>query len=313
MEKTKLSKGIAALVAAVILAAVCLAGCGSDKDNRVYRTYDEIKEDGKVSIGVSSDNIPFGYAGEDGQYRGFEIQFAERLSKELGVKAEFVSVENEDRARYLETGKVDIIIAAYATDATAKKSVSFADAYMKTALGAVASDKSKISGIEDLGKKDKVIVVSGSDAAAFMTKNYPDVKLSECADENEAIDALLGNKGVMWLGDNYKTAEFAMQNDGYSVVSYELGEPVKYAPAVSKGNSTLVKEINKVLKKLDKEDFFRKDYNDTLSIVYGPEFEDIIVIEPKQEPEKETETTTETETAAQTETKTETKAETKSE
>lgn len=295
MEKTKLAKRALALVIAVVLAALCFAGCGP-KDNKGYRTYDEIKEAKKIRIGVSSDNNPFGFADENGEYQGYEIVFAKRLAKEMKLKPEFVSVEAGNRAKYLKTGKADVVIADYAVDDTEKKIADFAKPYMKSALAIVSHKKDKVKSLDDLDKKDSVIVVTGSEAALYMAENYKKVNLTECADISEAIDALENNRGVVWLGKNTEVAEFAMQNEGYAVGENEIGEVTQYAPAVSKGNSSLLKKINKIMDKLYDEDFFGTDYDETLAIVYGEKFKEALVIENKKD-EAETKETTESGTA----------------
>lgn len=50
-------------------------GCGKaaetgkqEDDKTIYRTPDEIKEDGTINIGVFSDKNPFGYVDENGDY-----------------------------------------------------------------------------------------------------------------------------------------------------------------------------------------------------------------------------------------------------
>ncbi|MBQ7504242.1 MAG: transporter substrate-binding domain-containing protein [Ruminococcus sp.] len=300
MEKTKLVKRASALIIAVILTALCFAGCGS-KDSRVYRTYQEIKDAKKIIIGVSSDNNPFGFADENGEYQGYEIVFAKRLAEEMKLKPEFVSVEAGSRAKYLETGKADVVISDYAVDSTEKKIVDFAQPYMKSALAIVSHKKDKVKSLDDLDKKDKVIVVSGSEAALYIADNYKKVNLTECADVSEAVDALENNMGVVWLGKNTEVAEFAMQNEGYSVGENEIGEVVEYAPAVSKGNKSLIKQINKIMDKLYDEDFFSTDYDETLETVYGEDFKKALVIE-KKKPETETKETTESGTAETTST-----------
>lgn len=285
MDKTKVIKRAAALVIAVVVVVSCFAGCG---DNKVYREYNEIKDSGKIKIGVSADNIPLGYADENGEYQGFEIVFANRLAKEMGVKVEFVPTETEDRAKYLETGKVDIIIDDFAVEKAAKKLVDFAKPYMKSALATVSSDKTKDASLDSLGEKDSVIVVSGSSAATYMSKNYPDANIVECVDDDEAINSLIDNKGVLWIGENTRIAEFAIQTEGYSMDDKELGDEVKYAPAVSKGNKTLIKKINKIIDKLDKEDFFISDYNETLASVYGEDYMSAFVVESEDKTEEDT-------------------------
>ena len=85
------------------------AAAGSD----VFRTLDEIKADGTVNIGVFSDKNPFGYVDENGEYQGYDVYFARRLAEDLGVEANFVSTEAANRIEYLQTGKVDIILANF--------------------------------------------------------------------------------------------------------------------------------------------------------------------------------------------------------
>lgn len=303
MEKSKLAKRALALVTAVAVLVLCFAGCGSKDGDKVYRTYQEIKDAKKIRIGVSSDNNPFGFADENGEYQGYEIVFAKRLAKEMKLKPEFVSVEAGNRAKYLKTGKADVVIADYAVDDTEKIIADFAQPYMKTALATVSHKKDKVKSLDDLDKKDSVIVVSGSDAALYMAENYKNVNLTEVADISEAIDALESNRGVVWLGKNTEVAEFAMQNEGYAVGEKELGDIVSYAPAVSKGNSTLLKKINKIMDKLYDEDFFGTDYDETLEIVYGGDFKEALIIEKKTD-EAETSETTESGTADTTATET---------
>lgn len=72
------------------------AGCGDTKNTvntvdetqkkEIYRTVDEIKKDGTINIGVFSDKNPFGYVDENGTYQGYDVYFADRLAKDLGVK-----------------------------------------------------------------------------------------------------------------------------------------------------------------------------------------------------------------------------------
>lgn len=72
---------------------------------------------------------------------------------------------------------------------------------------------------------------------------------------------------------------FALQNEGYSVGISELGEKDTIAPAVSKGNETLLNWINEEIKSLADEQFFHKDYEETLVDTYGEEYEEEFVVE----------------------------------
>ena len=137
--KKNLFKKLVTGVLATSLGVVALTGCGaketSDKGNQAYRTLDEIKESGEINIGVFSDKNPFGYVDDNGDYQGYDVYFAERLGKDLGVKINYVSTEAANRVEYLETGKVDVVLANFTvTDERAEK-VDFALPYMNVALG----------------------------------------------------------------------------------------------------------------------------------------------------------------------------------
>ena len=58
-----------------------MAACG--KDDSHVRSLSEIKESGKVVIGVFSDKKPFGYVDANGDYRGYDVYFGNRLAKDL--------------------------------------------------------------------------------------------------------------------------------------------------------------------------------------------------------------------------------------
>ena len=54
------------------------------------------------------------------------------------------------------------------------------------------------------------------------------------------------------------------------------------APAVTKGNESLLNWLNEEIVKLGEENFFHADYEATLVDTYGIEFEDTLVIEGGQ-------------------------------
>ena len=158
-----------ALVLALILTASALA-------DATARTLDEIKADGTLKIGVFSDKKPFGYIDENGEYQGYDVYLARRLAEDLGVELELVSVDAPNRVEYLQSAKVDIILANFTVTAERAEVVDFALPYMKVALGVVSPDSALITDVEEL--KGKTLIVSkGTTAETFFTENYPEVEL----------------------------------------------------------------------------------------------------------------------------------------
>ncbi|MBR1441397.1 MAG: transporter substrate-binding domain-containing protein, partial [Lachnospiraceae bacterium] len=161
--KKGLLKRILATALAATLGIASLTGCG-DKNaeqinaqaaNKIYRSLDEIKASGKINIGVFSDKNPFGYVDENGKYQGYDVYFAERIGKDLGVEINYVSTEAANRVEYLETGKVDIVLANFTVTAERAEKVDFALPYMNVALGVVSPDDRVITDLSELTADDE--------------------------------------------------------------------------------------------------------------------------------------------------------------
>lgn len=281
-----LKKTVAAALSLVL--AFSITACGSNsgsedasKDDTkvVYRTLDEIKESGTINIGVFSDKNPFGYVDENGEYQGYDIYFAERIGEDLGVEINYVSTEAANRIEYLQTGKVDIILANFTVTEERAEEVDFALPYMNVALGVVSPSSNVIESLDNLGEDDELIVISGTTAETYLIKNYPDLKLQKYDSYATAKNALENGNGVAWVNDNTEVIAFALQNQGYEVGIPSLGSQDTIAPAVSKGNTTLLNWINEEIEALGQENFFHAAYEATLVDTYGAEYEDSLVVE----------------------------------
>ena len=284
MKKKILAVLLATGVAATtLLGGSILVSAADDGGNTAQaRTLDEIKEDGKIKIGVFSDKNPFGYVDENGDVQGYDIYFGKRLAKDLlGSEddAEFTYVEAASRVEYLQSAKVDVILANFTvTDDRAEK-VDFALPYMNVALGVVSPDSNVIKSLDKWNSKDQMIVISGTTAETYLTENYPDIPLQKYDSYATAKNALENGNGVAWANDNTEVIAFALQNKGYTVGISELGNKDTIAPAVSKGNDTLLDWVNEEIKSLGDEQFFHKDYEETLVDTYGKDYEEELVVE----------------------------------
>ena len=249
------------------------------KQNVVYRTLDEIKESGTINIGVFSDKNPFGYVDENGEYQGYDVYFANRIGEDLGVKINYISTEAANRIEYLQTGKADIILANFTVTPQRAEEVDFALPYMNVALGVVSPDSRVIESLDSWNAEDQIIVISGTTAETYLIENYPDIPLQKYDSYATAKNALENGNGVAWINDNTEVIAFALQNDGYTVGIPSLGSQGSIAPAVSKGNDTLLDWLNEEIISLGEEQFFHSAYKATLADTYGLDYEDSLVVE----------------------------------
>ena len=268
----------AAVFTALALTLV-LTGCGgaapgtstasqSKASAGIFRTLDEIKADGKVVIGVFSDKAPFGYVDENGHYQGYDVYFGNRIGQDLGVEVEYVSLDPASRVAFLETGKVDIVLANFTVTAERAEKVDFALPYMKVALGVVSPDSAVINEVNELDGKT-LIVAKGTTAETYFQANYPGVTLQKYDQYADAYNALLDGRGDALSTDNTEVLAWAIANPGFTVGVESLGQLDTIAPAVTKGNTTLLKWLNDEITLLGEEQFFHADYAETLAPVYG--------------------------------------------
>lgn len=270
---TRKGKGkITALLTIVAIVGMVFAGCGKKSDSgdqqAKARTLQEIKDSNKVVIGVFSDKKPFGYVDENGAYQGYDVYYGNRIAKDLGVEVEYVPVEAASRVEYLRSAKVDIILANFTVTDERAKQVDFALPYMKVSLGIVSPDSALITDATQLNGKT-LIVSKGTTAETYFAENYPDIKLLKFDQYSDAYNALLDGRGDAMSTDNTEVLAWALENEGYSVGVDALGNQDTIAAAVQKGNTELLDWLNEEIKTLGEEQFFHKNYEETLKPVYG--------------------------------------------
>lgn len=293
----KVGRSFKALIAAgaALVMAASMAACGpsagtpseakssdtgtSSSANAKARSLDEIRKSGKIKIAVFSDKAPFGYVDKDGKYQGYDVYFAEQLAKDLGVKPEYTSVDPAARVDVLTSNKVDLVLANFTVTEERKEKVDFAKPYMKVALGVVSPQNAPITDVGQLDGKT-LIIAKGTTAETWFEKNAPNVKLQKYDQYADAYNALLDGRGDAFSTDNTEVLAWAKSNKGFKVGITRLGDDDTIAPAVQKGNKELLDFVNDEIVKLGKDDFFHKDYQETLEPVYGNEVNpDEIVVE----------------------------------
>ena len=270
--KTTFNK-ISAILASVLL-AVGITACNEKEPANAQKTtstIEQLKQAGKVRIGVFSDKPPFGYVDAQGKSQGFDVEIAKAITKDLlgdENKAEFVLVEAANRAEYLVSNKVDIILANFTVTPARKEVVDFANPYMKVALGVVSKDGGVITDIEQL-KGKTLLMNKGTTADAYFTKNYPDIKTLKFEQNTETFEALRDGRGDALAHDNTLLFAWAKENPGFTVGIKNLGDQDTIAPAVKKGDTELLNWLNAEIQKLGKEGVLKQAYDKTLLPIYG--------------------------------------------
>lgn len=279
-------KKILAVATSIMLLLVGITGCSSNTNKTTTAASGSIaaiKNAGTIKIGIFSDDAPFCYKDADGSFKGYDVELGKRIAKELlgdEKKITWVVMNPADRIAYLQTGKVDLMLADFTVTDERAKSVDFTLPYEKVSIGVVSNEKAPIKSVDDL--KGKTLVVNtGTTADAYFSKNNPDVKLTKVDAITDGYQALTTGRTVAFAQDNTLLLSWAKKNPGYVVGIKELGNKDYIAGAVKKGNTELLNYVNDLIKgKLKDEQFFHKIYDTTLKASFPSDFTaDQIVVE----------------------------------
>lgn len=262
---------------AVGLLALGITACDNKQtvsataDKSARSTVEKLKQSGNIRIGVFSDKPPFGYVDSNGKSQGFDVEIAKAIGKDLlgdENKVEFVLVEAANRVEYLQSNKVDIILANFTVTPARKEIVDFAKPYMKVALGVVSKEGDPITDLAQLEGKT-LLVNKGTTADAYFSKNYPHIKLLKFEQNTETFEALRDGRGEALAHDNTLLFAWAKENPEFTVGIKNLGEQDFIAAAVKKGENTLLAWLDAEFEKLGKEGILKQAYQKTLLPIYG--------------------------------------------
>lgn len=93
-----------ALFLALILTFACFTACGKTADSDVAA----VKDAGKLVVGMT-DFAPMDYKDADNNWIGFDADMAKKFAEYLGVTAEFVEINWDNKAMELETKAIDVV------------------------------------------------------------------------------------------------------------------------------------------------------------------------------------------------------------
>jgi len=154
----------------------------------------DIKKAGVLKIGAQVAQVPWGFSDKGGKLTGYDIEFAEMLAKDLGVKPEFTPVTVANRTAALLTGQVDMLAAVVTILADRQKVVLFSRpySYLETVLiGKTGSPPMK--SYADL-KGLRIGVPRGSVQDSSVTQARTGATIQRFDDDAAAVQALLSGQ-----------------------------------------------------------------------------------------------------------------------
>ena len=129
------------------LAVSMLAGCGSDSSNANKKAestgsdLEYVKDKGTLVVGVT-DFEPMDYKDDNGEWIGFDADMAKAFAESIGVEAEFVEIDWDNKELELDGKSIDCVWNGMTLIDEVKSSMECTDAYMNNAqVVVVPADK----------------------------------------------------------------------------------------------------------------------------------------------------------------------------
>ena len=116
-------------------------------------TLDDILKAKVLKVAVPQDFPPFGSVGTDLKPVGYDIDVANYIGKQLGVKVDLVPVTSANRIPYLTTKKVDLVISSLGKNPEREKTIDFTVAYAPFFSGVFGATEVAVAKVEDLAGK----------------------------------------------------------------------------------------------------------------------------------------------------------------
>ncbi len=254
------------VILAVLMALGCvlmLASCGgtteettaaaddttaAEETTAAESDLDYIKSKGKLVVGVT-EYKPMDWIDENGEWTGFDAEYARAVAKELGVEVEFIEIEWDNKEFEVSSKKIDCVWNGMTITDALKQSMDITDAYVKNAQVVVmpkdkAADYTTVESLKDLSFAVEV-GSAGKGVAEDNGFNY-----TELTYQSDAILEVHTGKADACIIDitmaDALTAEGATYENLVKVLSLNEEE---YGIGCRKG-SDLCTEINTITDKL---------------------------------------------------------------
>ncbi len=223
-------------------------------------TLQDIKRRGKLIAGVKTDYPPLGFLDKDGVNKGFDIDIAKALSKELfGSEGEvqFIPVTSGNRIVFLTSRKIDIILATLTIIEERKKEVDFSIPYFITGQQILVQGNSKIVQYQDLAGK-KVATIQGSTGDIAIKELVPTAERIKFERNFEALQALKDRRVEAFVQDYILLYNLLQKNRGLKMAGLQPFRPAQYGLGVRKGDKEWLDFVNSTLAKMKESGEYEK-------------------------------------------------------
>lgn len=163
-------------------------------------TLSDIKARGTAMVAIDLGTPPFGSVDNAMKPQGLDVDVAEKIAKDLGVKLQIVQVTGPNRIPFLLTSKADFVVSSFGIRPERQKVIDFSKPYIANPLLVAARDGKVYKNFTELLGK-RVAVVRGSGQDIEITAKAPQgVEIVRYDDDATVINAFLTGQADVFGG-----------------------------------------------------------------------------------------------------------------
>ena len=211
------------LVAAMGLSLVGCGGSDNGSKSESKSDLEYVKDKGTLVVGVT-DFAPMDYKDESGNWIGFDADMASAFAESLGVKAEFVEIDWDNKIMELDGKTIDCVWNGMTLTDEVTSSMACSDAYCNNAQVVIVPND----------KADKYQTVDSIKELTFAVEAQADALMEVAAGTSDAA-----------IIDSLMAAAMVGEGTGYDKLTYTVGLNSEEYGVGFRKDSDLVAELNK--------------------------------------------------------------------
>ena len=141
------------LACLTLILTFLLGACSSNVSDPGLDNWSKYEEKKQITIGFDNTFVPMGFEQKDGTYAGFDIDLANAVFEEYGIKVKWQPIDWDMKETELTNGTIDLIWNGYSATDERREKVEFTIPYMKNEQVLVSKKSSHISQANDMAGK----------------------------------------------------------------------------------------------------------------------------------------------------------------
>ena len=232
---------------------------------------ESIKAKGKLVVGTEAQYAPYEFKDLDANFAGCDMWLAQQIADALGVEIEIVDMAFDGIIPAVQSGQVDMGIAAFTKTPERAEEIDFSNLYETSAqLLIVKSGNADVYTTKESLAGQKVGAQKGTIQSQLILSALPDSELFELEKYPAlALEVQNGNIAGLVVDQAVGEALVATSNGALEVGNFAFSaEEASFGKAIviAKGNEDLVAAVNEVVDKVTSDGSYQQAYDEAVEL-----------------------------------------------